>query len=121
MYSFTDASMAVFTWDAMDYFGGVGGWGVQIVLLPSGDFQMRQVQGTSDMSRNIAIGISDGSTTDNSSPGSTGIDWDAILTGAPTPMGFTDIGSRDVGGNGTGVVVYFAYDAVNGYIVTRLQ
>jgi hypothetical protein len=122
MHSFTSPTQAVFTYTNMDYCCVVtGGWSTQVVLLPNGDFQIRQVQATSDTGREIAIGYSDGSSTDNSQAGATDLDWDAFPIMIPQALGMVDIGSSEPGGMATGVVIYFQYNSVTGYTVWRLQ
>lgn len=124
MYAdFFNPTMAIYTWDAMDYgpVGAPGGWGAQLILLPNGNFQIRQVQASSDAARTITIGYSDGLATDNSKPGSTGLDWDGIPMGVTANLGHVDIGSSEPGGMATGRVIYFEFHPVDGYHVTRLQ
>jgi hypothetical protein len=127
MHSFADQTQAVFTYTNMNYCcphypgGGPGGWSTQVVLLPNGDFQIRQVQATSDTSRKIAIGYSDGLYAKNSKENATDMHWNKVPIGKPRALGMVDFGSSKPGGMATGVVLYFQYDSVNGYTVTRLQ
>jgi hypothetical protein len=127
MHSFTTSTQAVFAYTNMDYCcphypgGGHGDWSTQVVLLPNGDFQIRQVKATSCTDCNIAIGYSDGLVADNSQAGATGMNWNKFPIKRPKTLGKVDFGSSKPGGLATGVVLYFQYNSETGYTVWRLK
>ena len=114
--------MAVFTWTNMAYCcPDPGGWSVQVILYPNGNFSIYQIAATTSSWYDISIGYSDGSLTDNSIVGATFTDWDGITVGQPFSVGQVDFGADDTAGMNTGRLVLFEYNATTGYTATVVQ
>ncbi len=122
MYSYTDAQMAVFTWVGMNYCcTNPGGWSVQLILYPNGNFSLNQIAATTDSARTITIGLSDGTSTDYAVAGTNNLDWDAQVIGTPFDLGQVDWGSSELGGMATGRFIFVEYNASTGYTGTVMQ
>ena len=122
MYSYSDATMAVFTWTNMAYCcPSPGNWGVQVVLYPNGNFSIYQITATTDTTRTITIGLSDGNFVNNAVAGATFLDWDAQSIGVPFSVGQVDFGSSEAGGMATGRHLLFEYNPTTGYTCTVTQ
>jgi cysteine-rich repeat protein len=122
MYSYADATMAVFTWTNMAYCcTSPGNWGVQVILYPNGNFTIYQIAATTATTTTITIGLSDGLGTDNSVAGATNLDWDTQTIGVPFSVGQVDFGSSEAGGMAMGRFLFFEYNASTGYTCTVTQ
>ena len=119
MYADVDAQRAIFTWVAMNYCcSTTESWSAQAVLYPNGSFSIYQTAASTDLSRYITIGLSDGVSADNSVAGANGLDWDTQPIGVPFGLGQVDFGSSETGGMATGRFLFFEYDSGSGYTGT---
>jgi hypothetical protein len=122
MYSYTDATMAVFTWMDMSYCcSDMYNWGTQVILYPNGNFSIYQIAASSDPTRTITIGLSDGLMADSAVAGANNLDWDTQPIGTPFSVGQVDFGSSEAGGMATGRHLLFEYSPVAGYSCTVTQ
>ncbi len=122
MYADVNAQRAIFTYVQMNYCcSTTHTWSAQAVLYPNGNFSIYQIAASTDTSRTITIGLSDGQSTDNAVTGVNGLDWDTLGIGSALSLGQVDWGSSEAGGVATNRFVYVHYNGSSGYTGTVIQ